>query len=159
MKANEILPDLITDLQKDDKRTLHYLKNLLSPLELSAMRHNYRPFNYKFEGKFVYISGGACKQLMENTKHQLSFFTNQVEKNNYWRKVPRNLREVFEHPGEVLSLPTFVRNRLCDLGCYTMLRIMILGKQYFLDRKEFGPKSLAAIEGLFEKHGCSELFR
>jgi hypothetical protein len=159
MKTKDITQDLSAALLRIDKRSLQFLKQILSPLELSALRHNYKPFNYKFEGRFIYISGSACKQLMEITKHQVSFFTNQIEKDKHSRKIPHKLREVFEHPGEILSLPAFVRNRLCDLECYSMLRVMILGRQYFLERKEFGPKSIQVIDGLFEKYGCGDLFK
>ena len=140
------------------KKEQDFLKQILSPLQISALRHNYRPFNYKFQGHFIYISAPACKQLMEFTKEQLRFFTSQVEKDKHYRKIPRRYREVFEDPSEILSLPTYTRKQLCKLQCYSILKIMVLGRQYFLDRKEFGKKSLQTLDKLFKKHNCGHLF-
>jgi len=39
-----------------------------------------------------------------------------------------------------------------------MFKIMILGRLYFLDRKEFGRKSIQVLDALFEKHECSKLY-
>jgi hypothetical protein len=135
------------------------IKHLLSPLELSALRHNYQPFNYKCEGNFIYISVPACKQLLTRAKTQLSFFTNRLQIERESQRVPRRLREVFEDPAEILSLPAYTRNHLCRLECYTMLRIMILGRKYFLERKEFGKKSMQIMDDLFKRYKCSHLFR
>lgn len=135
------------------------LKYILSPLEQAALRHNYQPFNYKFEGGFIYISGFACKQLLDITKTQVSFFTSRMERENKSKDIPRKLREVFEDPAEILSLPAYTRNHLCRLECYSMFKIMLLGRQYFLDRKEFGKKSMQIVNDLFAKHGCSKLFQ
>lgn len=134
------------------------IKHVLSPLELSALRHNYQPFNYKCEGNFIYLSGPACRQLLTRAKAQLSFFTNRLQVERESKGVPRKLREVFEDPAEILSLPAYMRNCLCRLECYTMFKVMILGRQYFLNRKEFGKKSMQVLDGLFERHGCSKLF-
>lgn len=135
------------------------VKHVLSPLELSALRHNYQPFNYRCEGSFIYISGQACKQLLTKAKTQLSFFTNRLQIERESKNIPRRLREVFEDPREILSLPTYTRNHLCRLECYTMLRIMILGRNYFLDRKEFGKKSMQTVDNLFAKYNCGHLFK
>lgn len=134
------------------------IKHVLSPLELSALRHNYQPFNYKCHGSFIYISGPACKQLLGLAKTQLSFFTNRLQIERESKGVPRRLREVFEDPAEILSLPAYVRNNLCRLKCYSMLRMMILGRKYFLERKEFGKKSIQTMDDLFSRHRCSRLF-
>lgn len=139
--------------------TTRYLKYILSPLEQAALRHNYKPFNYKIEGVFVYISGFACRELLDFTKTQVTFFTSRMERENKSKDIPRKLREVFEDPAEILSLPAYTRNNLCRLGCYSMFKIMILGRQYFADRKEFGKQSIKTIESLFEKHKCEYLFR
>lgn len=158
MKTKNILPNLSKELLAADKRSLKFLKQILGPLELSALRHNYQSFNYKFEGHFIYISGRACKQLLETTKTQLSFFTNQVEKQRHMRNIPRKHREVFEDPAQVLSLTPYLRNKLCSLQIYSLLRIMILGRSYFENHKAFGPKSIKTLEDLFEKYGCGHLF-
>lgn len=135
------------------------LKYILSPLEQAALQHNYKPFNYKFEGQFIYISGFACKQLLDIAKTQVIFFTNRMERENKSKDIPRKLREVFEDPAEILSLPPYTRNHLCRLECYSMFRIMILGRQYFLDRKEFGKQSIKTIDSLFAKYKCEHLFK
>lgn len=148
--------DFYSEISKKDQQ---YLKYILSPLELAALRHSYKPFNYKIEGVFVYISGVACRQLLDFTKTQVTFFTNRMERENKSKDVPRKLREVFEDPAEILSLPVYTRNHLCRLECYSMFKIMVLGRQYFLDRKEFGKKSMQIIDDLFAKHSCSKLFQ
>jgi|GEM_PF-6760859 len=145
-----------SEISKKDRQ---HLKPILSPLELAALRHNYKPFNYKIEGVFVYISGFACRQLMDFTKTQVTFFTNRMERENKSKDVPRKLREVFEDPSEILSLPVYTRNHLCRLQCYSMFKIMVLGRQYFSDRKEFGKQSMKTIDSLFEKHKCKHLFQ
>jgi len=141
------------------RRDRQYLKYILSPLELAALGHSYKPFNYKIEGVFVYISGFACKHLLDFTKAQVTFFTNRMERENKSKDIPRKLREAFEDPAEILSLPAYTRNHLCKLQCYSMFKIMILGRQYFLDSKEFGKKSMKTIDGLFAKHRCLHLFK
>jgi len=145
-----------SEISKKDRQ---YLKHILSPLEFAALRNSYKPFNYKIEDVFVYISGFACRQLLDFTKTQVTFFTNQMERENKSKDIPPKLREPFEDPAEILSLPPYTRNHLCRLECYSMFKIMILGRQYFLDHKAFGKKSIQIIDGLFEKHGCSKLFQ
>lgn len=145
-----------SEISRKDRQ---YLKHIISPLELAALRHSYQPFNYKIEGVFIYISGFACRKLMEFTKTQLTFFTNRMDRENKSKDIPRKLREVFEDPSEIMSLPAYTRNHLCRLECYSMFKIMVLGKQYFLDRKEFGPKSMKVIDGLFAKYKCQHLFQ
>lgn len=137
----------------------HLVKHILSPLELSALKHNYMPFNYKCDGNFIYISGPACKQLLARAKTQLSFFTNRLRIEHESKNVPRMLREIFEDPAEILSLPAYTRNCLCRLECYTILRIMVLGRKYFLNRKEFGKKSIQILDCLFTKYKCGHLFQ
>jgi len=145
-----------SEISKKDRQ---YLKHILSPLELATLRHNYKPFNYKIEGVSVYISGFACRQLLQFTKTQVTFFTNRMERENKSKDIPRKLRETFEDPAEILSLPAYTRNRLCNLQCYSMFKIMILGRKYFLERKEFGKQSMKVIDGLFAKYSCDHLFK
>lgn len=148
--------NLYSQLSKEERRMMQVI---LSPLEIMAMRHHYKPFHYKFEGKFIYFSGNACSQLAEATKHRVSFMRNRLNIETKSVNVPRRLRETFEDPRIILSLPPFARNRLCHLECYSMLRIMLLGRKYFEKRKEFGPKSMKVLDELFAKHKCAHLFR
>lgn len=134
------------------------IKHNLSPLQLAALKHNFQPFRYKINRRFVYISHYASKQLLADVKHNLSFLTNQLQKENACREVPDEYREAFEDPRLILSLPAHLRNKLCNLECYSMLRIMMLGRAYFESRKEFGPKSIKTIEELFTKYKCLHLF-
>lgn len=149
-------PDFYRELGPKERQ---HLKYILSPLELSALRHNYQPFNFRFEGQFIFMSTFACKQLLDITRSQISFFTNRVQRESKSEKIPRKLRDLFEDPEEILSLPAYIRNALCRLECYSMFKIMILGRQYFVDRKEFGKKSIETLDGLFAKHGCGNLFQ
>ena len=142
----------------DDRKSQQYLKHILSPLEQAALRHNYKPFSYKFEGASIYISGFACKHLLDISKTKISFLSHRIDLEDKSSKIPLKLREVFENPAEILSLPAYVRNRLCDLQCYSMFKVMVLGRQYFIDGKEFGKQSIKTIDELFAKHGCSNLF-
>lgn len=149
-------PDFYLELGTKERQ---HLKYILSPLELSALRHNYKPFNFRFEGQFIFMSTFACKQLLDMTRSQISFFTNRVQRESKSEKIPCKLREAFEDPAEILSLPAYTRNALCRLECYTMFKIMILGRQYFMDRGEFGKKSMQTIDDLFAKHDCEHLFK
>lgn len=153
---NEKKNKFLLTLSKEEELCL---KHNISPLQLAALQHNFQPFSYKIEHAFVYISGYACKQLLADVKHNLSFLSNQLQKENACKDVPQNLREVFEDPRQILSLPAYVRNRLCELECYSMLRIMVLGRSYFEARREFGAKSMKIIADLFAKHKCGHLFQ
>lgn len=145
--------------QEISKRDKVHLKYILSPLELSALRHNFRSFNFRFEGMFIYFSSPACKQLMDFTKAKISFFTNRLDREKKSVSIPRKLRDTFEDPAEILSLPAYVRNNLCRQECYTMFQIMILGREYFLKRKEFGKKSIQTLDNLFASRKCSHLLQ
>lgn len=148
--------NFLSTLRKEEELCI---KHCLSPLELSALRHNFQPFTYKIIGSSLYISRHTCKQLLVNVKNNLSFLTNQLQKERVCKDVPAKHREAFEDPREILSLAPYLRNRLCKLDCYSMLRIMLLGREYFVNRKEFGPKSIKLIDGLFAKYQCSHLFK
>lgn len=149
-------PNFFSTLRKEEELCI---KHCFSPLELAALRHNFQPFTYKIIRSPLYISRHACKQLLVNVKNNLSFLTNQLQKERVCKDVPAKYREAFEDPREILSLAPYLRNRLCKLDCYSMLRIIMLGREYFVNRKEFGPKSIKTIETLFAKHKCSHLFK
>lgn len=156
--SQKLVPErnIYSQLNKGERRLMQHI---LSPLELAAMRHHYQPFSYKIEGRFVYFSEPVCKSLAEGTKERISLVRNRLNVETKSAGVPRKLREVFEDPREILSLTPSLRNRLCKLDCFSMLKIMLLGRAYFKDKKEFGPKSMKVMDDLFAKYKCQHLFR
>lgn len=145
--------------QELSKRDKVHLKYILSPLELAALRHNFLPFNFRFEGKFIYFSSPACKQLMDFTRSKIGFVINRIERERKSVGIPLKLRNTFEDPAEILGLPDYTRKHLCRIECYTMFGIMVLGREYFLNRKEFGKQSIKVIDDLFIKYRCGHLFK
>lgn len=135
------------------------LQHVLSPLETAAFQHIYKPFNYEIEkGKTIYITHYTCKQLLLNTQHKLDLLLNSTTKSIYFNRVPVKHRKAFDDVKIILSLYPILRNKLCRLGCYTLLCIMKRGRKYFEKEQGFGNGEMKTLDGLFAKYNCSHLF-
>jgi len=159
MKTKKSPPTVTAEEQLRLEERKMILGHALSQLELAAIMHDHQPFYYEIGHNLVYFNAAACRKLFDSTAQRISLVRNRLDIERKSANVPRHLREVFEDPTQVMGLPTYVRIRLCRLECYTLLRVMLLGRTYFAARKEFGGKSMAAMDGLFAMHKCSQLFK
>jgi len=112
-----------------------------------------------FNGTEIYVSAQNSRRLLFLINYKLDLLTFLEIKEQKSGNIPLNLREVFDDPAEILSLPAQTRNRLCADQCYTMHTAMQLGRAYFVNLPGFGKRSLASLDGLFEKHNVSHLFK
>jgi uncharacterized protein YcgL (UPF0745 family) len=135
------------------------LAHSISEVEKAALLHDYQPFYYQMDSRLVYFTASACKTLRENTEQRLALVRHRIHIEEKSGNIPPHLREVFEDPCEVLSLPTYARVNLHKVECYTLLRIMLAGRQYFVNQPKFGRKTMKQINELFARHGCSWLFK
>jgi hypothetical protein len=131
----------------------------ISEVEEAALLHDYQPFYYQMDSRPVYFTASACKTLRENTGQRLALVRHRIQIEEKSGQIPHRLREVFEDPCEVLSLPTYARVNLHKVKCYNLLRIMLAGRRYFINQPRFGRKTIKQIEELFARHGCSGLFK
>jgi hypothetical protein len=139
-------------------KTLRILKQSLSPLELEATRHLYKPFSYKVYGHMVYVSSVDSKAIMFTVIQKLNVLNNILEKHRLLNAVPIKHRNVFDDVRIILSLPAITRNKLCALGCVTLLDVMQKGRAFFIEEQKFGKKAMQTLDGLFAKYGCNQLF-
>lgn len=140
------------------KRSKQILFHIISPLEQAAMRHNYQPFVYKLDGARIYISARVCHHLAHLASKRAELIHSAVVEQHAAKKVPLKLREVFDDPRIILSLHHSIRNRFCKLECYTLLTIMQRGRAYFIEQ-HFGKRAMQTLDHLFEKYGCTRLFK
>lgn len=139
-------------------RTLRILKHTLSPLELKATRNLFQPFSYKLAGITVYVSAVDSRAIMYAVIHKLNALNTLLEKHKALIKVPIKKRAMFDDVRIILSLPAVTRNKLCALGCVTLLDIMQNGRAYFINEQKFGKKAMKTLDGLFSERGFSYLF-
>lgn len=133
------------------------LKHVLSPLEEAAFKNGFQPFTYTVEkGVSIYVSHFSCRQLLSKTKEKLDLMLNCTDKMHYFKDIPVKYRDAFDDPRIVLSLPPILRNRLCRLDCYTLVSILKLGRNYFIENLRAG--EIKHIDALFKKYKCSNLF-
>lgn len=135
------------------------LQHVLSPLEAAAFQNKYNPFNYEIEkGKRIYITHYTCQELMRSTLHKLDLLLNSTTKSIYFNRVPVKHRKAFDDVSIVLYLHPVLRNKLCRLGCYTLLSIMKRGRKYFAEEQAFSKGEMKTLDALFAKYNCSHLF-
>lgn len=133
------------------------LKHVLSPLEEAAFKNGFQPFTYTVEkGVSIYVTHFSCRQLLSKTKEKLDLMLNCTDKMHYFKDIPVKYRDAFDDPRIILSLPPILRNRLCRLDCYTLVSILKLGRNYFIENLRAG--EIKHIDALFKKYKCSNLF-
>src|SRR4051812_35540593 len=124
------------------KRSKQVLKHILSPLEEAAMRRNYQPFTYNLDGARAYISASMCRHLVRATTQKVELLRLAIEKDELAKNIPYKLREVFDDPRIILSLPPRLRNTLCRLECYTLFTLIQKGRSYFVDGQKFSAHAM-----------------
>lgn len=140
-------------------RSRKILQHVLSPLEAVAFKNAYKPFDYELEkGSNIYITQHTCKQLLHSTSHKLDLLLNSSTKSIYFNRVPVKHRVAFDDVKIILSLYPILRNKLCQLGCYSLFCIMKRGRKYFAEEQGFGKGEMQTIDSLFAKYKCSHLF-
>jgi len=135
------------------------LKYVLSPVEKTALRRSFRPFQFNLNGTKIYISGRSSRRPLFILKDKLDLLIFIATKERKSGDIPLYLREVFDDPAEILDLPAQTRNRLCAIECYTMYSVIQLGRSFFINWRGFGKKSLAELDALFAKHDSENLFK
>lgn len=135
------------------------LRHVLSPIERAAFRRSFQPFRYNLNGVKIYISGANCSRLLHLLNTKISIINSVVDKERLSLDIPLHLREVFDDPRQILSLPAPARNRLCAIECYTLFAVMQLGRKFFLNWPGFGRRSMAALDALFASHQATHLFK
>jgi hypothetical protein len=144
-----------SELGATEKRLI---AQIISPLEAAAA-HYQGPFTFIIDNQPVYFNGFASKELLNGLKARQSLVRNRQVVETHCVGVPHAAKEAFEDPREVMSLPDYLRNLLCNMDCHNMLRIKALGRQYFEKHTKLGPKSIQTLTELFARHGCEHLFK
>lgn len=156
-----------THLKPAERKVLNYLKRaaskkslglVLSPLEKAVLTSASQPFNYRFNGITVYISMQACKQLLTAVVEKLRLLNFLIQRDKIRPHIPFELREVIDDPREILSLSPRLRNKLCELECYTLFAISKKGRRYFVVKQKFSKPAMQTLDALFAKHKCANLF-
>lgn len=147
--------DFYLELSTKDKQLI---AQIISPLEAAAV-HYQGPFTFIIDNQPVYFNAHSCKELLEGLKERISLVHNRQVIETHCVGVPKEAREAFEDPREVMSLPGYLRNHLCNMDCHNMLRIKALGRLYFEKHTDLGPKSIQTLAELFARQGCEHLFK
>ncbi len=143
-----------SELGATEKRLI---AQIISPLEAAAA-HYQGPFFFFIDNQHVYFNAFASKELLNGLKERISIVRNRQVVETHAVGVPKEAREAFEDPREVMSLPDYLRNFLCEMDCHNMLRLKALGRLYFEKHTKLGPKSIQTLDELFTRHGCGHLF-
>ena len=141
------------------KQSKEILKHFLSPLEQAALRHAYRPFTYNINGARVYISRSVCRHLLHLSTKKADLMWHAMQTQKETKGIPNKLREVFDDPHIVFALNPRLRNRLCNLECYTLFGIMQKGRSYFANEQGFSKTAMKTLDALFEKYNSLKLFK
>jgi hypothetical protein len=158
MNSNET-PDWESEYYSElSTKEKQLIAQIISPLEAAATRYM-GPFFYTIDHQPVYFNDFASKELREGLKARISIVHNRQVVETHCVGVPIAAREAFEDPREVMGLPNYLRNHLCNMDCHNMLRIKALGRLYFEKQTELGPKSIQTLMELFARHGCEHLFK
>jgi len=59
--------------------TLHLLKHILSPLELEALKHPHREFEFRFNDVVIPVSTAACSQLLAICSIKIRSFSDLLQ--------------------------------------------------------------------------------
>lgn len=155
--SNQAEKDALAAVRSESAQVL--LRHVLSPIEKAGFRRSFQPFRYNLNGVKIYISGANSRRLLHFLNTKISFINAVVDKERQSIDIPLHLREVFDDPRQILSLPAPARNRLCAIECYTMFTAMQLGRSFFLNWPGFGRRSMAALDALFASHNATHLFK
>lgn len=151
-------------LSKDEENTLvnpllhTSLMHVISPFERAAADHGFQPFQYRMAQTSVYISNKILHQVRDMFFTKLRLFYLQQHKETQSVDIPLALREAFHDPAELLPLPENLQQTLQKAGCTTLYTIMVKGRRYFEKELNLNAKAIKAIEDLFAKHNCANLF-
>lgn len=135
------------------------LKHILSPLELAALRHDYKSFVYPYNGIDVTIGSEENKALLCFSCDKIKFFTRVVTKVRAGQahKLPRHKKflssNIMAH-----HLPVYLVNRLRGQGCETIFHIAKRGRKRISQMRGIGKAALNELDKLFTKNGCPNLF-
>ena len=69
--------DILKGYSNKQSRTI--LKHILGPLELEALKRQYKSFHYNINGASILITAGTCKQLLIFTRNKINFFSDLMQ--------------------------------------------------------------------------------
>ncbi len=155
-KTKTTKPDFLLELK--NKPAQEILPHILSPIELAAIRKNYRPFKYRLNGFSIYVTDIACKQLLSITRYKVGFFTGVMYRETLTHNNSFHVKRVLEDPRPILNLPSYLRNRLIALQCYNLFDIIQLGRNKIAQSPGFGKSTMKELDDMFKAYECSHLF-
>lgn len=148
----------LTKLHFDENFCTHFL----SPLSQAAVKADYQPFTYTYDGYAVRIGSDVIKELLEISKRQETIHLNLI------LQIRAILIETNSEHAEFLStlikdMGFSTRTRHGLMSCYpemcnTMLDVAKLGSYRISRLRMLGPKSVEEVRKAFIKAGCVELF-
>ncbi len=142
-----------------NKQSKVILKHLLSPLELEALKHRYKPFQYDINGESISITAGTSKQLLIYTRSKINFFSDLIQQENFNRKISVSIPKLLDDPKVILSLPAHLRNILIGrLDCYNLFDVLQIGRKQLSQTRRLGKEGLKTLDNLFKEYNCGHLF-
>lgn len=135
------------------------LLHFLSPLELAAYKHQFRPFKYNLDGLTLEIEVHASKQLYWHSKRRITSLRDLLQKSK--QKILKQDPEIwrFLHkPIKNHKLPTRIYHILKGNNCYNMAEVAQKGESGLKRMRGMGKTHITTIMNLFIDNGCASLF-
>ncbi len=135
------------------------LLHFLSPLELAAYKHQFRPFKYNLDGLTLEIEVHASKQLYWHSKRRITSLRDLFQKSK--QKILKQDPEIwrFLHkPIKNHKLPTRIYHILKGNNCYNMAEVAQKGESGLKRMRGMGKTHITTIMNLFIDNGCASLF-
>lgn len=142
-----------------NKQSRAILKHILSPLELEAIKRQYKSFEYNINGASIPITAGTCKQLLIFTRNKINFFSDLMQQENFNQKKSLSIPRLLDDPKVILSLPPHLRNILIGrLECYNLFDVLQIGRKQLAQTRRLGKEGLKTLDNLFKEYDCEYLF-
>lgn len=141
-------------------RGSHYLRHLLSPLELAALDANFGAFTYAFNGLHLRISSAVAANLQHIYALRLILceqFAGQAQA--LLEEAGASYAPFLSRPLDDLGLSTRLHNLLLSTGCQNLLDVTRLGSKGLSYRRGVGAKALKELREFFVREGYEELFQ
>lgn len=133
--------------------------HFLSPLELAAYKHQFRPFKYNLDGVILEIEVHTSKQLYWHSKRHIITLRDLLQKSK--QKILKHdpeLKRFLHKPLKHHNLPTRIHHILKGNNCYNMAEVAQKGEARLKRMRGMGKIQIAHIMKLFIDNGCGDLF-
>lgn len=135
------------------------LLHFLSPLELAAYKHQFRPFKYNLDGVTLEIEVHTSKQLYWHSKRHVTALRDLLQKSKQKiLKQEPELKHFLHKPIKHHNLPTRIYHILKGNNCYNMADVAAKGEHGLKRMRGMGKIQIAYIMKLFIDNGCGDLF-